>query len=59
MKISEMTAWEMAERMGDESTEREGEKMRELCLSAGHAETEDIPENEWFRLMDATLYALL
>jgi len=54
MTIAEMIPQEMAERMGSDATEAEGQKFRELLIEAGYEQSEsgDIPESTWLRIMD-------
>ena len=59
MTIAEMTGQEMAERMGSDATEAEGEKFREMLIDAGYeqSESDSIPESTWLRIMDESIIA--
>mgnify|MGYP003661735571 CR=1 FL=1 len=57
MKISStMDLAQLAERMGDVATEAEARHMRATLEGLGAWErTEDVPENEWLRLIEAAV----
>lgn len=52
MNIRTAAAYEIAEAMGREASNEDGEKMRAALLDAGYTSTSDVPEAEWLRIMD-------
>jgi hypothetical protein len=58
MKITEMTAWDAAERMGSEADEADGRELLDVLLESDYKDTEEIEGNEWIALMESTPSAI-
>lgn len=55
MKISEMTAHDMMERMGSEATVEEARWMLRFLRDLGYETTESVPEKTWLALLISCL----
>lgn len=46
---------EIRARMGDEATADDARRMLSALLAAGHADTDDVSDAEWLRLIDSSV----